>query len=176
MSNLKQSLKRQIDHSGNLLLKCSSVLTDEEFFYKPEIGASMAWTLGHLAALQDWAVQRVFLSEKPEFSRDKRDALKGGREVTEEDLQFISDRPEVERTFARVQFNTIAELHQFDEKRWNEATPSGCRFPTLGTLWEHLSSHNFWHLGMLSASIPRLATLTLIAPHFYTVDHDEPSR
>jgi DinB superfamily len=132
VSLVKQVLKRQIDDSGVLLLKASSVLSDEEFVFEPDNGASMAWTLGHLAALQDWAIHRVFLTQEPKFSRELREALKGGRPVSESDREKIANRAEVEATFARTQANTIDVLHKFDENDWNKSTPSGCRFPTYG--------------------------------------------
>jgi hypothetical protein len=170
MSTLKQAIKRQIDHSGTLLLKCSSALSDEEFFQVGSGGASMAWTLGHLTALQDWSVNRVFQNSEPKFSHEQREALKGGRELRKEDLQFISDRPAVEKSFSDQQYETIRCLDAFDVERWHEPTPSGCRFPFYGSLWEMLAVHNSWHLGAISVSIPRIADLTLTAPRYYTVD------
>jgi hypothetical protein len=103
MSLLKEALKRQIDNSGNLLLKAASVLSDTEFFAEVANGASMAWTLGHLSVLQDWALHRVFLGDEPQVSREKREALKGGRAVTEADKIHLNNRHDIELTFAKTQ-------------------------------------------------------------------------
>jgi hypothetical protein len=173
MSLLKEALKRQLDNSGILLLKAASVLSDEEFFSQPTNGASMAWTLGHLTALQDWALHRVFLKDEPLFTREKREALKGGRHIMDSDKVHFSDRHETEANFSKTQTDLIHALHDFNENDWNQSTPSGCRFPTYGTLWEHLAVHNFWHLGELSATTPRISHLTLLAPRFYSTDHAE---
>ena len=173
MSELKAAMKRQIDHSGVLLLKIASSLSDEEFFYKPESGGSMAWTLGHLAALQDWAINRVFQGTAPRLERDAREALKGGRAILEEDHQYFENRASVTELFASTQSETLKVLHNYDEAKWNGSTPSGCRFPTYGALWEHLALHNSWHLGAISVTLPRVARLALSAPRFYSVDPED---
>jgi hypothetical protein len=173
MTLLNQAIMRQIDHSGVLLLKVASVLTDEEFFFQPTSGASMAWTLGHLSALQDWAVNRVFLGREPLFSRERREALKGGRKIHKDDHSHFNERPELQQTFASSQERTLQVLSDYPEEKWNQPTPSGCRFPTYGALWEHLAVHNGWHLGAISVSLPRVSQMTLFAPRFYSVDtHD----
>ncbi|MFS2039837.1 DinB family protein [Agrobacterium tumefaciens] len=173
MTGLKDTIRRQLDTSGTLLLRASKSLTNEEFFSEPSNGGSMAWTLRHLSGLQDWAVNRVFAGATPKFDRELREAFKGGREITDEDRQRLGDRTEIEGVFAQEQFETIEALNRFDVDRWDNSTPSGCRFPTYGTLWEHLATHNYWHLGALSVSHPRLAQLVLVAPRFYSVDPDE---
>jgi hypothetical protein len=173
MSLVKEALKRQLDNSGILLLKAASVLSNDEFFAEPANGASMAWTLGHLTALQDWALHRVFLKDEPKFDKEKREALKGGRAIVDSDRVHFKDRQQIETEFSVTQADVIHALHNFNEDHWNHSTPSGCRFPTYGSLWEHLAVHTFWHLGELSATIPRIAHLTLLAPRFYSVDHAE---
>jgi hypothetical protein len=173
MSILKQALKRQIDSSGILLLKAASALSDQEFGDHTLKGASMAWTLGHISALQDWSLHRVFLKDEPEFGREKREALKGGRLLREGDHEYTANRREVEATFEKTQSQLVHYLHTFDEATWNASTPSGCRFPTYGALWEHLAVHNFWHLGAIAITYPRIARITLLAPRFYSVDHNE---
>ena len=169
MSLAKEIVSRQLDVSGTLLLRASSTLSNDEFFYEGP-GGSMAWTLNHLSALQDWAVNRVFLKGKPKLNSETREAFKGGRAVTSDDRKKLGSKSEIESFFAEEQYQTIQTLGKFDEASWNTSTPSGCRFPTLGTLWEHLATHNHWHLGAISASLPRITPILLVAPRFYTVD------
>lgn len=173
MTSVKELIRRQLDTSGNLLLRSSHLLDDEEFFYEPNAGASMAWTLLHLATLQDWAVNRVFLSLDPKFSREIREAFKGGRDFEENDAKHLTSKMDIEAKFSREQYETIIALDSFDEENWNVSTPSGCRFPTFGILWEHLATHNYWHLGAISVSHPRLTNAVLVAPRFYSVDPQE---
>ena len=59
MENARDVIKRMIDNGGSLLIKCAEVLHPEEFFFQPRYGASMAWTLGHLAAFQDWSMSNI---------------------------------------------------------------------------------------------------------------------
>lgn len=170
MSVVKEIIRRQLDISGTLLLRASKTLSEEEFFYEPKNGGSMAWTLNHLCALQDWAVNRVFLDAQPKLDRETREAFKGGRSVTEADRAKLGTKSEIENRFTQEQYGTIQALDNFDEKSWNVSTPSGCRFPTFGMLWEHLATHNHWHMGAISATLPQVAHIVLVAPRFYTVD------
>lgn len=175
MSTPKDVVKRQLDASGTLILNVSSALSDEEFFHEPKVGASLAWSLGHLAALQDWCVSNVVASEERLIDKSKREVFRGGRRITGEDRKAIPSRRELEALFRDTQTRAIAALEKFDLSRWDEATPTGCRFPTLGAVWEHLASHNFWHLGQMSACVPRLAgtTLTVNIPRHYSLPFEE---
>lgn len=170
MSKLKEAIRRQLDTSGTLLLRASKTLTDKDFFSETPTSASVAWTLNHLAALQDWSVNRVFKSTSPKMDRSTREAFKGGRPVTDADRDKLGSKSEIEANFAQEQFETIRALDTFDDDLWNVSTLSGCRFPTYGILWEHLATHNFWHLGAISVSLPQVAHLVQVAPRFYTVD------
>ena len=170
MSLVKEIIRRQLDMSGMLLLRASKTLSEDEFLHEPPHGGSMAWTLNHLAALQDWAVNRVFSRSRPKLSRETREAFKGGRPVTDSDRAKLRPKGEIENFFAEEQYETISALDNFSETHWNQSTPSGCRFPTYGTLWEHLATHNHWHLGAISVALPKVAQIVLVAPRFYTVD------
>ncbi len=172
MTTVKNVIKRQIDSSGILLLNASKILTDDEFKEEHDGGVSMAWVLGHLTALQDWAVHRVFLEEEPKLNRTIREAFKGGRKIVDSDREHIGTKEEMEQQFAESQYITIRTLESFDDSLWDKETPSACRFPTLGSLWEHLGVHNYWHLGQVGSVIPKLvgSNLTLSVPRYYTVD------
>lgn len=170
MSKLKEIIRRQLDTSGNLLLRASKTLSNDDFFFETPTAASVAWTLNHLSDLQDWSVNRVFNEVVPKTDRVTREAFKGGRPITDADREKLGSKEDIEARFAQEQFETIRALNEFDESRWNGSTPSGCRFPTYGTLWEHLATHNFWHLGAISVSLPQVAHLVQVAPRFYTVD------
>jgi hypothetical protein len=42
---------------------------------------------------------------------------------------------------------------------------------TCGAVWEHLAVHTYWHLGELTASLPRFHgtyTLNTVPHYFYT--------
>ncbi|CAN0655792.1 DinB family protein [uncultured Nitratireductor sp.] len=173
MSGIKDAIRRQIDTSGTLLLRVSKTLSDDGFFEEPANGGSMAWTLTHLFTLQDWARNRVFGGVEPRVDRASREAFKGGRAVYDEDRDRLGTRREIENAFANEQYRTIAALNAFDVAKWDQPTPSGCRFPAYGALWEHLAAHNYWHLGALSVSHPHILHLTLVAPRFYSVDPEE---
>jgi len=175
MTNVKNIIKRQIDSSGITLLNASRLLSDEEFFEECCGNVSMAWTLGHLAAFQDWAVNRVFLENEPILGRETREALKGGREITEMDRALLPSKAELENFFIQTQALTISTLEEFNEELWDQETPSGCRFPTLGSLWENLGVHNIWHLGNVGGVIPKLvgSNVTVAVPRYYSVDKED---
>jgi len=172
MSALKKNIRRQIDSSGQLLINAASIVKNAEFFDERP-GGSMAWTLNHLTALQDWSINRVFLETEPVWTRAEREAFKGGRAIAARDREFYGDKSQIIDVFTNSQFETLKTLERFDEERWDVSTPSGCRFPSYGTLWEHLGSHNFWHLGALSVAYPDLTSILQVAPRHYAVDLDE---
>jgi hypothetical protein len=175
MSRVKEIIRRQLDHSGIMLLSAAKALSDDEFFWEPPVGGSMASTMRHLSGRQDWAGNRGFNQTEPKLRRGEREAFKGGRAITDSDREMLRDRSVIEGEFANEQYQTIQALDAFDEEGWNVSTPSGCRFPTYGILWEHLATHNHWHLGAISVSHPKLTQLVMVAPRYYTVDPQDNS-
>ena len=173
MSILKEALKRQMDTSGNLLLRASKTLSKDEFFLDPSSGPSMAWTLGHITALQDWSLHQVFQNVECQIDHEAREALKGGRPIRGQDRKFFNDKEKLEKEFSATQLEMITLLNSFDEEKWNQSPPSGGRFSSYGSLWEHLAVHNFWHLGQLASTYPKLTSIVLLAPRDFTVDPDE---
>ena len=77
---------------------------------------------------------------------------------------------DLEGIYRSTQSRTLAALKNFETDRWDEPSPDTVprdRFPTLGSIWEHLAFHNVWHLGHIAASVPRLSrtALGLTAPN-----------
>jgi hypothetical protein len=164
MNSAKDVVRRLLDQSGIILLKASEVLTDDEFFFEPPDGASMAWTLGHLAAFQDWSLTNFSPGERRVLDSETREFFRGGKLITEEDKRLYKGRHEMEALFRDTQARTIKALNAFDLDRWGEPTPTGCRYPNAGAVWESMAYENYWHLGQLSVCIPRLSGTSLTVP------------
>lgn len=163
MNTARDAVMRLMDNSAALLLRAGDSLDDDEFFAQPEVGASFAWTLGHLAAFQDWALSNIDSVQERFLDSDTREFFRGGKPISE-DFPAFGARAEIEDLFKSTQARALSVLRDFDIDRWAETTPTGCRYPTMGAVWESMAYENFWHLGQLSVCIPQFQGTAITVP------------
>ena len=161
MSSSKKVVMRSLDETGTKLRQLADMLSDEEFFEEPQYGSSMAWTLMHLMHLEDWTIKRVILGNEPTIGHIERDAFKGGRPVIDSHRSLYPSCRELEAKFSATRERTLLVPAEFDNSRWDDATPTDCRFPTLGTVWVRIPIYS----GHLFRQITgRLNTAVLVRP------------
>ena len=174
-SLIKQIVRRQMNHSGNILLCAMEPMSEDEFFKGGVNGVSPAWSIGHLACVTDlfcgWIdvgkelpddihhiFNRLELVDDPPPKCDTVDRTK----VSKKSIMMF---------FRRAQIRALRLLDEFDLTRWNQATPDGMpeSLPYWGAIWEALGVHTYWHLGELSGCLPRFhGTYTLnTVPHYF---------
>lgn len=179
-------IRRQLNRSGNILISAIEPLDDDDFYRPCAGGASVAWTLGHLACVHDlfgtWlgAPGRALPPEMHDvFNRldlgesfdDNDDAGDQACKAERIDRTFFS-RPRLMGAFRQAQVRNLELLQDFDPARWTDPSPPTApdSLPTLGAIWESLAVHTFWHLGELSGSHPRFRntyTLNTVLHYFY---------
>ena len=174
---IKAVVARQMNRSGNTLLAALEPVSDDEFYATAPNGISAAWTIGHIACVNDlfssWiadgdmllhsTAHQIFNSlEIAEPSGISKGASVNQEQWTKKTL-FLNLR--------RAQVKALQILDEFDAARWETPVPSGAPdlLMTCGSVWEHLSVHTYWHLGELAAIMPRFyGTHSLnTLPHYF---------
>lgn len=165
METAKDVVKRLVDSGTSLMVKCAQVLTREEFFFQPTYGASMGWTLGHLSAFVDWSMSNIDKNETRRLDSETREFFRGGRAVSQSDMVSRFQNPsDLIGLYIETHQRAISLLDAFDIARWREPTPTGCRYPNLGAVWESIAYENFWHLGQVGTCVPRIRGTSLAIP------------
>ncbi len=143
----------QLAFGRTLIEKFTADLTDEDYFTIPAAGTNhVAWLLGHTAVGEDWAVQ-VATGAPSAISESVRGLCARGSECRSNADEY-PPRSEIDRLFLDQRARTIDALERFDPRRWDEPTPNDVPqdvFPTLGALWSLTGTHQFWHIGQLTA-------------------------
>lgn len=168
MDALRQSINRLITTSGARLYQCGTVLSDEEYYREFPMGASFAWTVGHIINSQDYFVSRLLGIER-EFE-EFEDVFRGGRSLTAQDLKSYPTRDHFDTQYRLCHERTLLQLQEFDMNKWDTPIYSknvgDASYNSHGMMWEFLARHTFYHLGQLSATLPRLAGhITLLHPN-----------
>jgi hypothetical protein len=173
---LKGLIARQMNRGGNTLLCGLEPLSTDEFFANTAGGISAAWTVGHIACVNDlfssWfsgdrvideETHRIFnnLAILPPTGVSKAASVDPGRYPKQTLLYLLR----------QGQTKALRALDAFDPARW-DAPPPPCAPDTLqscGAVWEHLSVHTYWHLGELTGLLSRFhGTYTLnTLPHYF---------
>lgn len=159
----KLIVRRQLNRSGNTLVAALEPLKDEEFFKGGPSGISAAWTMGHLACVNDLFAAALD-DGKLAFSQEAHSAF---NDLAVGDRKFATRAEAVDpqlfpklkiiTMMRQAQIRVLKVLDVFDIRRWNEPSPDRIAdtLPTLGSLWEHLAVHTYWHLGELSSAVER---------------------
>jgi hypothetical protein len=147
-------IAHQLQVGANLLRMFSSDLSDEEFLFQPtEGGCHLLWILGHLAHTQEWVLTSL-VGQPPRMPKEMQELFGGGSTVHGDASKYPAPT-EVQDLLAGTQERTLAALATFDAARWDDPAPEGVPqefFPTLGSLWEMLAVHTFWHFGQLTVN------------------------
>ena len=154
---------------ADLLFRAIRVIDDEEFFDQPERGPSMAWTVGHLACVQDFFVAKVTGAQRG-IPEEVNEIFKGGRRLLADESRSYPTRMELEAMFRASHEAAMKALADFSEDLWDRnLAPEDTkevgmeRFPTYGSIWETLATHTHRHLGQLSITVPKLSCGSIVA-------------
>jgi hypothetical protein len=159
----KLIVRRQLNRSGNRLVAALEPLKEDEFFEGGPSGISAAWTVGHLACVNDLfaaALDDGRLAFSTEAHTVFNDLAVGDRKFATRaeavDPQAFS-KSKIIAMMRQAQIRLLKVLDVFDVRRWDDPSPDRIAdtLPTLGSLWEHLAVHTYWHLGELSSAIER---------------------
>ena len=56
--------------------------------------------------------------------------------------------------FRNARDHTVEILNAFDDRKWDDPAPEGVPrelFPTMGAVWGMQATHQFWHIGHITA-------------------------
>ncbi len=152
MSNLKNLLLGQLETGAFLFDKFTSDLSDEEYFKLPVPNTNhVAWNVGHIAVSEDSEVAAI-TGGTMKLSDDLRKIFSQSSECAGEPSMYPSRR-DIDEMYNNVRANTTEQLKMFDEKKWDDASPEDWptdMFPTLGSMWSILPTHQFWHIGQIT--------------------------
>ncbi len=173
----KQIIKRQLNRSGNIMLSAVEPLSEDEFFEGQPNGASVAWTIGHLACVMDlfcsWlsGTPRRFDPQIHGVFNALDFGLDSPPKWTVVDPQLY-DKAHVLFLFRQAQVYALDVLEDFDTSRWDTACGAHIpdTLPTYGAIWESLGVHTYWHLGELAGGVPRFHgtyTLNSVLHYFF---------
>lgn len=174
---LKAVIARQMNRSGNTLLAGLEPVNDDEFYAVAPNGISAAWTIGHIACVNDlfsswFAGGRMLLDAATHkiFNNLEIAEPSGISKGASVDRQVRTKR-KLLLHLRQTQVKALQVLEDFDPSSWESPIPSGLpdTLMTCGAVWEHLAVHTYWHLGELGALMPRFyGTYTLnTLPHYF---------
>jgi hypothetical protein len=178
MTDARQIVARQLDHSGSILMLGMEPLDDGEFFAELKTGFSPAWTVGHIACFAD-----LFSAEfdnrqllfGPEFHQVFNDTEVAGAGPVSKAASVDPGRyPKMLLLlrFRQAVTKALRTLHEFNTGQWDDMALPGTPVSLLtkGAVWERLAVHIYWHCGELAGSMPRFRdtyALNIIPHHFY---------
>ena len=154
MTGPKDVIREQLEASGHLVGMFTKDLTDGEYF-KPAIagGNHTAWAVGHIAVSEDSMLGHI-TGDAPRLPEAMRQLFAGGSECHPEASTYPS-RSEIDEMLRTVRAHTFEQLAAFDEGRWDDPSPEALPqefFPTVGSMWNMIASHSFWHIGQITCN------------------------
>ena len=176
---IKDLVRRQMNRSGNLLMCALEPLSEDEFFAPGVNGVSAAWTVGHLACVTD--LFNSWLAPSDKSLRDETHQVFNSLDISEKghttkaalvDPKAYSKQA-IFLMFRQAQVRVFATLAAFDVSRWRERPPFPIpddTLPTMGSIWENLAVHTYWHMGELSGVLSRFHgtySLNTLLHYFY---------
>jgi hypothetical protein len=149
MAGAKDVILGQLQLGQTVLGNLTADLADEEYF-KPVLDGlnHVGWILGHIAYAEAWAVSLITgtANRLPDTMRELFD---GGSTCRAGSAGYPT-RAEIDDLFQSTRAATVEALTAFEEGRWDDPSPEQAPrefFPTLGSLWGMLGTHQFWHIG-----------------------------
>lgn len=153
MASPKDVVVQQLIFGQTLFEMFTSDLSDAEYFIPAAKGTNhAAWILGHVAQTEDWMVGLLTGAERT-VSEDLQ-KLFGGSSECSPDADKYPPRKELDEMFRSNRARAIKAAQTVDDGCWDDAAPEGGlpqdSFPTVGSIWGMMGTHQFWHLGQLT--------------------------
>jgi hypothetical protein len=154
MASPKDTIKFQLGTAAALVEMFTKDLSDEEYYKVAVPGANHAgWIVGHLAVSAD-SLAAGACGGKMRFPQEMHDLFNGQSEC-KADASSYPSRKEIEEMFTNSNAHTMEDLATFDESKWDNPSPDSMPkdfFPTVGTMWNMIGAHPFWHIGQLTTN------------------------
>lgn len=152
MLGLKDVIIEQLQSGQLLIEKLTEDLSDAEYFVPPIEGANhVGWILGHMACSEDWA-SSLITGTRLRIPQSVHEVFKGGSKCIPDASKYPS-RKEMDELFYNNRADTVEVLKTFDDDKWGDPSPEDVPrdfFPTLGSLWGMVGTHQFWHIGQIT--------------------------
>lgn len=153
MASPKDVVVHQLTFGQSLFETFTSDLSDEEYFMPAAEGTNhVAWILGHVAQTEDWMVNLLTGAERT-VSEDLQ-KLFGGSSECVADAALYPSRKDLDEMFRSNRGRAINAAQTVDDGCWDDAAPEDGLpkefFPTVGSIWGMMGSHQFWHVGQLT--------------------------
>ena len=153
MGSPKGVVLQQMKTGQMLIEMLTADLTDGEYFIPAADGTNhTGWILGHIAQSEDWMIS--LLTGAPRVVPEDMQRLFGGTSECVSDASRYPSRETLDTMFRDNRMRAIEAVHNADESRWDDPAPDGDLpkdfFPTVGSIWGMMGTHQFWHLGQLT--------------------------
>lgn len=153
MADAKDVILAQLESGQMILDMFTKDLTDAEYYEPPMAGGNhTAWVLGHLACTEDWAVGAI-AGSGPRLPQATHKLFNGQSTCVAESSKYPPPN-DLEEMFRNARAHTVEILKAFDDRKWDDPAPEGVPrefFPTMGAVWGMQATHQFWHIGHVSA-------------------------
>lgn len=145
-------LQSQLESGAWILIEAAAGLDADEFYERlPNAGESADWIFGHIATNEDW-----FLNKLTGSALEVSEEL---HSVYQADFpsptvrQRVLDRDGMVELFKAQRRRVVESLAEEDTSSWDAPAPGGLPavFPTKGSAWGILGTHQYWHIGQLMA-------------------------
>lgn len=152
MATAQDVLLQQFQMGQMLIEQFIADLSEKEFFQIPSEGANHpAWILGHIATSED-SMANDILGKPKRLPESIHELFKKGT-TSQADASKYPTRNELVDMFKNSRANAMEALTAFDDSKWNDPSPEGWSdefFPTNGSIWAVMGTHQFWHIGQLT--------------------------
>ncbi len=153
MASPKDVVVQQLMFGQTLFEMFTSDLSNEEYFIPAAEGTNhVAWVLGHIAQTEDWMIGLLTGAERT-VSEDLQE-LFGGSSECSPDASKYPQRKELDDIVRSNRARAIRAAQTVDDSCWDDVAPEGGLpqnfFPTVGSIWGLVGTHQFWHLGQLT--------------------------
>lgn len=153
MATAADVILNQLQSGMFLIEKFTEDLSDAEYLAMPAPGTNHAmWILGHIAVAEDSMVSKL-TGAKLRLPEATHTLFSGGSKCVGDAAAYPS-RKEIDEMFRNTRAHTVEALQTADLSTFDDAAPEGLPkelFPTVGACWGLQGTHQFWHIGHLSA-------------------------
>lgn len=145
-------LKSQLESGAWILTEAAAGLRADEFYERlPNAGESADWIFGHIATNEDWFLSKL-IGCGIEVSEELHTVYQADFPLPTV-RQHLLDREGMIGLFKAQRQRVVEALAKEDTSTWDSPAPDGLPavFPTKGSAWGILGTHQYWHIGQLMA-------------------------
>ena len=153
MAGPKDVVLQQLESGQMLIEMLTADLTDAEYFVPAVAGTNhVGWILGHLGQSEDWMIFTITGAARK--ASEDHQKLFGGSSECIADAAVYPSRKTLDEMFRVNRARAKEALQNFDVSHWDDPSPDGDFpkdfFPTIGSIWGMMGTHQFWHIGQIT--------------------------